>query len=300
VHILDQGYGHLIPAGFPARVVVSCHDLIPLEAERYGNGQRKAISVGWHLYRHAISQLTGADMVITGTEATKRRLVGLLGLHEERVRVIPYGIDDVFHHARWRRPPSVLRILHVGSNVAYKRIDLVVDTVVRLAARGYRIELVKVGSPLSATLANRVTSAGAGLIQHWGVPEHALPGIYSEATLLLFPSSREGFGLPVAEAMAVGLPVVASDIDTLREVSGGHAAHAPADATALATTIERLTGEPGALERMSAVGRVWADRYRWKSHATALRAVYESLWRTALPDVTFDHGPTHEIIRRRP
>jgi glycosyltransferase involved in cell wall biosynthesis len=283
VHVLDQAYAHLIPISSPARVVVSCHDLIPLESERWGNGQRKALAPGWHLYRRSINHLIDASAVVVATNATKRRLISLLGEREDKVWVIPFGIEQAFHRARWRRPPALLRILHVGSNAAYKRVELVVDTAVLLAARGHRIELVKAGPRLPATLAARVIAAGITLIQHEQASNGTLrtsteqAAIYSESTLLLFPSSREGFGLPVAEAMAVGLPVVAADIEPLLEVSGGYAKHVAADSTTLATAIERLVGEPGALERMSEDGRTWASRYNWTSYASALREVYAAV-----------------------
>jgi glycosyltransferase involved in cell wall biosynthesis len=162
-------------------------------------------------------------------------------------------------------------------------MDLVVDTVVQLATRGHTIELIKAGPSLPRELAQRVTAAGARLIERSDgtlrTPT-AQADIYSQATLLLFPSSHEGFGLPVAEAMAVGLPVVASDIEALREVSGGFAAHVDGDAMVLASAVDRLVRDPAMLERMSEEGRLWATRYRWAAYAFALREVYTALTRS--------------------
>jgi glycosyltransferase involved in cell wall biosynthesis len=273
VHVLDPAYGHLIPAVRPARVVVTCHDLIPVESEHW-SGSRKTLAVGWHLYRRAIAHLTKANAIVVPTAATRRRLVDLVGASEDTVRIIPYGVDEVFHRAVWQRPSHVLRVLHVGTNASYKRVDLVIETMIRLAQGGHTVELVKVGDALPRSLVDQLSGAGIPLVQLPPMPNDALPAIYARASLLLFPSSREGFGLPVAEAMAVGLPVVAADIDTLREVSGGHAIHVPGNATVLAATVERLVAGQATLAGMSEAGQKWAGRYRWSTHARALRAVY--------------------------
>jgi glycosyltransferase involved in cell wall biosynthesis len=285
VHILDPAYGHLVPVAVPAPVVVSCHDLVPFDLKQWG-GSRKALSPGWHLYRHAIRNLTGADAIVVPTAATKRRLIALMGPIGDRVWTIPYGVDEAFHNTHWRRPQSAVRILHVGTNAAYKQIELVVHTAALLAAGGHRVELVKAGPRIPDHLARRVEQASVRLIEHTDSPDGSLRSpadqarIYSDATLLLFPSSHEGFGLPVAEAMAVGLPVVATDIDVLQEVSGGHAAHAVGEAASLTATVEKVLNKPGELERMSDEGRSWASRYRWSAHANHLREVYAAVAET--------------------
>lgn len=276
VHILDPAYGHLVPKAGSARVVVTCHDIIPVESDRW-SGANKLLSPGWHLYSRSIRNLPRADAVIVPTDATKRRVTGLLGLESDKVRVVPYGVDEAFHRARWKRPPSTLRLLHVGSNAWYKRTEVVADSVVLLAQHGHRVELVKAGTPLTDVLANRVISSGARLIQYGRLSTQSLAEVYSDATLLLFPSSHEGFGLPLAEAMAAGLPVVASDIDALQEVSGGHAVHVVGEAATLAATIENLISRSGTLERISDEGREWASRYRWTNYAGALQEVYAAL-----------------------
>jgi glycosyltransferase involved in cell wall biosynthesis len=259
--------------------------LVPIDLKQWG-ASRKALSPGWHLYKHAIRNLTGADAIVVPTAATKRRLIALMGQIGDKVWTIPYGVDEAFHNAHWRRPQSAVRILHVGTNAAYKQIELVVHVATLLAAGGHRVELVKAGPRIPDHLARRVEQASVRLIEHPDSPDGSLRSpadqarIYSDATLLLFPSSHEGFGLPVAEAMAVGLPVVATDIDVLQEVSGGHAAHAVGEAASLTATVEKVLNKPGELERMSDEGRSWASRYRWSAHANHLREVYAAVAET--------------------
>jgi alpha-1,3-rhamnosyl/mannosyltransferase len=116
------------------------------------------------------------------------------------------------------------------------------------------------------------------------VPYLHLPQIYADASLLLFPSAYEGFGRPVVEAMAVGLPVVASAIDTLVEVTGGNAIHL-SDTTpeAFAEVIESFSQDPSRMRDLSERERAWASRYRWELHCQALREVYRDLAATTEP-----------------
>jgi glycosyltransferase involved in cell wall biosynthesis len=240
--------------------------------------------------------LSKADAVIASTNSTRRLLVDLLGVSEERIAVIPYGIDDAFHRARWSPPTDSLRVLHVGSTAPYKRIDLVIDTVIGLTALHPNVELVRAGPPLPLDLARRVIAAGVHLTQHIDRLDGSLrtpseqAAIYSQATVLLHPSEYEGFGLPVAEALAVGLPVVASNIETLREVSGGHAEHVEGSAEALGASLTRLVSDPTMMKQMSAAGKQWAKRFRWAPYATSLNGVYravtESRYKPGDPAVT--------------
>jgi glycosyltransferase involved in cell wall biosynthesis len=224
-----------------------------------------------------------ADAIIVSTASTRRSLVDLLGVSDERILVIPYGVEDAFHRAEWSPPKGVLRILHVGSNASYKRIDLVVETVIRLAALNFSVELVKAGPALPPDLARRAIAAGVGIVQHTQKLDGSLrtpaeqAAIYTQASVLLHPSKHEGFGLPVAEALAVGLPVVASDIPTLREVTGGNASHVQSEPSALAAEIGRLASQPRAMEAMSTNGRIWASRFEWSTYALTLKSLYRGL-----------------------
>jgi glycosyltransferase involved in cell wall biosynthesis len=271
VHILDQTYAHLTRAARPARVVITCHDCIPLLKPR--------LSIGWLLFRLvAVPQLRRADRVIAISQTTRNELVRRLGVGPERVRVAPYGLDRCFFEARWHGPRPTLRILHVGTNADYKRVPLVVKTAVRLASRRQHVELWKVGEPLGADIQKALDGVG-GLLRNFGwVPHDELPAILADASALLFPSAVEGFGRPLAEALAIGLPVVASDVESLRETTGGNAVHVGgADPEAFARAIESLVDRPEHAYFLSDRGRTWARKYRWDTHAATLRDVYAEL-----------------------
>ncbi|MFN7985707.1 MAG: glycosyltransferase, partial [Vicinamibacterales bacterium] len=90
------------------------------------------------------------------------------------------------------------------------------------------------------------------------------------------PSTVEGFGLPVLEAMALGTPVVTSDADALREVAGDAALSVRAtDASALTASLSRLLTHPALRERLSAAGRARARQFTWSRTAAGTLAVYD-------------------------
>jgi glycosyltransferase involved in cell wall biosynthesis len=103
-----------------------------------------------------------------------------------------------------------------------------------------------------------------------------LEGLYALATLVVFPSLYEGFGLPVLEAMARGVPVATSNRASLPEVAGDAALlFDPEDVDAIRAAIERLLGDAGERERLRAVGYERARAFTWERTAELTVAVYE-------------------------
>jgi glycosyltransferase involved in cell wall biosynthesis len=108
------------------------------------------------------------------------------------------------------------------------------------------------------------------------VPNEELEGLYRASTCFVFPSLYEGFGLPVLEAMARGVPVACSDRGALVEVAGQAAIlFDPEQPQAIAAAIERLLGDPGERERLSRAGRANAARFSWAETARRTLRVYE-------------------------
>ena len=144
---------------------------------------------------------------------------------------------------------------------------------------------MKIGSPLTAAQAALAAELGvADAIATAFVPftdTATLAAVYRRAALALQPSDAEGFGLPVAEAMACGTPLLASDIPVLREVGGEAIAYAPpgdvpawSDA-AIDLLEQRRRGDPAWPARRAAA-LAHADRYRWTTHVDRLVAIYRA------------------------
>ncbi len=245
IHLLDQSYAHLIPGIADRPLVVTCHDLIPLS--------EPIRSIGAWLYRRNIANLATASRVIAISVSTRTQLVDRIGIDPERIEVLPHGIDERFFAVRWAGRMDPMRVLHVGSNASYKRVGSLLKSPER--------ELLRLG--------------GVPLTEFGWVTDEGLPDIYARASVLLHPSSHEGQGKPVVEAMAVGLPVVASSIPAFHEIGGDLLALVEGDdPTDYASSINSLRADEFAKKERAEGGRAVARKYRWESHVSRLREIY--------------------------
>lgn len=283
VHLAD-------PAGTPWGIgarVVTCHDLIPLRLPEY----RRGGPLGWALQRARDHwRFLAPRRVLAISEATRADLIELLGLPGDRIDVTPLGVD----HARFHpRAPEGERaavadrlgfddpyLLYVGAADPRKNLPTLVRAFARSrASRHHR--LVIVGALQSArgrALQELVVELGAvGRVVFTGFVEEALvPGLYRHATLHVFPSTYEGFGLPVVEAMACGAPTLGYRVSSIGEV-GGDALIEPeaAGPEALGATIERALDDDDLRADARRRGLARAAHFTWARCAEATLGAYE-------------------------
>lgn len=158
-------------------------------------------------------------------------------------------------------------VLHVGNIEPRKNLDLVARA---CAQAGTPLVLAGMRSPRAASPASATTIGY--------VPRPMLRGLYGAATIVAFCPVYEGFGLPAIEAMACGVPLVASRIPPLVELTAGCAELVdPTDADGLAGTIKSMLEDPDKLTDMSARGRLRASSFTWAQVAAETAGVYRSL-----------------------
>jgi glycosyltransferase involved in cell wall biosynthesis len=241
---------------FPGPVVVTVLDIIPhlVRGDRELDTSRHAVER--FFYRLAMAGLKRADALVAISEYTKRTLIQALGLPEERICVVYPAVDhgrfrplDVPAHfrARYGLEEGGGTILYVGSDDPRKNLPTLLHAfaVVRQQLSG--AELLLAGASQFPRQRQRL----AGLVEAFGlggqvrflgrVPGEDLPLLYNLAGALAMPSLYEGFGLPVAEAMACGTPVVCSNATALPEVAGPAALLvSPRDPEAMAAALLRV------------------------------------------------------------
>lgn len=251
-------FQHVLPPRWRSRMVVTVHDL-SFERTAASMGRRDRaifkVMVPWSVGR--------ARHVIAVSERTKRDLIDLYRVPEDRITVTPHGIDPAFGPARSAADEGGRDyVLFVGAIQARK------DPLAALAAaQEVGLPLVVAGPEREPALARELERRGADLRGY--VEKDGLAELYRGAAALVLPSRYEGFGLPVLEAMACGTPVVANPDPAIQEVAGDAALYAePAE---LADAIRRAIEVRG---HLVAAGFARAARFSWDETARLTLEAY--------------------------
>jgi glycosyltransferase involved in cell wall biosynthesis len=280
-HVIDQAYAHLVHGLDARRTVVTFHDAI-------GLGASGAVGPSRLIRRFTVSGLRKAAAIICDSTAAARRVLETVDCRPERVDVIPLGVEERFFAETPGDPPANARIprgfsiLHVGHTRAYKNIPALLRVLAILGrGMGEPVRLLKVGEALTLEQERLARELGiADRITHLGLLDRdRLPGAYRMADVLLFPSLDEGFGLPVLEAMAAGVPVVASNRGALPEVVGDAGLLVdPEDEPGMAERVAAILGDPALRARLIAAGRLRASLYTWEATAAKTLEVYRRVY----------------------
>ena len=238
-----------------------------------------------------------ADRIVAVSEQTKRDLVRLLSVPEGRVKVAYNGVDPRFrpmHPAaeereRLRRKLNLPErfILHVGTLEPRKNLARLVEAygqvAQRLGANGQPVALVLAGrkgwlyEPIIEA-AERANREGGNVVFVDFVYDDDLPLLYNMAEAFAYPSLYEGFGLPVAEALACGTPTLASNDGALVEVAGDAALVVDARSVEeIAAGLERLLTDDELRTRLAKAGPERAARFTWEAAAKTVLDAYREV-----------------------
>jgi glycosyltransferase involved in cell wall biosynthesis len=293
-HVIDHSYAHLVHHLPAERTVVTCHDLDAFRSI-LRPAEEKRSAIFRIATRRILSGLQRAAWVTCDTAAMRDELLDYDLVPADRLSVAPIGVGEAFSSdpdeladaaaLRIVAPaPRAVEILHVGSTIPRKRVETLLEICATLVASVPELHLVRVGGPFTARQQAMVQELGlTDRISVVGfLNERTLAALYRRAAMVLLPSEREGFGLPLLEAIACGTPVVASDLAVLREVGGSAVEYCAAGdiaawvRTAGALLDERHNDPARWLARRNA-GRLRARCFSWGRCAKAMTQVYERL-----------------------
>jgi glycosyltransferase involved in cell wall biosynthesis len=226
------------------------HDLVPLRFPEWTTARTR--SMHGSKYRNAART---CDVIFTNSAYTARDVNALLGVPPERTRVAHPGVDPLFSADGERADLSRPYILTVATLEPRKNLDALIRAWRRL---GGEHALVVAGGE---GWGERPSLAAEGVRWLGFVSNEELARLYRGASVFVYPSRFEGFGIPIVEAMASGVPVVASAHPSMDEASGDAAVRADPESPAdLAAAIERALADSDALVRR---GLAHASRFSW-------------------------------------
>ncbi len=271
------------PPAWNAPRLVTVHDLAFLIFPEHTPSRLRS-----YLQRTVPRQVKAAQRVIVVSDTTKRDVIERLGVKEDKVDVVPNGVEDSFFAATplteanrqvlslpaeylltvgTLEPRKNHRTLFAAMRLLDGRIDV---PLVVAGRRGWDV------GPIVEAARDLVRGGRLRFVDY--VPESLLPGLYAGAAAVVYPSWYEGFGLPVLEGLAAGVPTVTSDAPALAEIGGGTTLVAnAARADDLATAIERaLTSVERSAERREERRRQ-ARRYSWEAAGGKLASVIREI-----------------------
>jgi glycosyltransferase involved in cell wall biosynthesis len=296
-HVADHSYAHLVHALPAERTVVTCHDL---DAFRSVLDPAREPRPAWFraMANRLLSGLRRASFVVCDSDAVHAELLSYGVLPPDRVSTVPLPAHPDFsaepdaaadaEAARLLGPAEDhVDLLHVGSTVARKRIPLLLKAFAEVAPVVPGARLIRVGGALEPEQ-RRIAEEHEILDRIVQVPfveRRTLAAIYRRAALVVYPSEREGFGLPLVEAMACGATAVASDLPVFREVAGDAVQFVTRDdpdgwAEAIGDAIDRLASPQGRAEARAAALRR-AERFTLATYAQSIAKIYEDVLEAA-------------------
>jgi glycosyltransferase involved in cell wall biosynthesis len=266
--------------------IITVHDLFFMDFPEQAGDE-----AGRVFFRLAAASFRDADGLVTPSNVTAVEIASRFAVDEKKVKVIPHGLDSRFledvpaselkaTRKRCNLPPSFL--LFVGAQVPRKNLVRFVEALKILHLRGLKIAFVLVGPPGEDSAGIRAKAASLG-IGHWVmmtgyVEETDIRNIYRLATAFVFPSLCEGFGMPLLEAMASGLPVAVSGVSAMPEVCRDAAVYfRPDSAESMAEKVASVIEDEDLRNRLIARGKERVRDYSWEKAAAETLAFYKAV-----------------------
>lgn len=290
-HKLDllHSLHYTLPLAYPGRRVVTFHDLtFFLFPQLHTLPKRYFFRLFIHLSRRR------ATAIIADSESTRQDAIRLAKVPPGKIRAILLGVTPDFHP---ENDPALLRavrqkyslperfLLFVGLLEPRKNLPALLQAFASLPPQQPEVRLVIVGRQgwmYDQTLRLVQELGIADKVHFTGyVDQPDLPRVYNLAQMAVYPSTYEGFGFPVLEAMACGTPVITTDVSSMPEITGEAGVLVPpGNIPALAQAIQRLLSDPLERQHRAALGIARAANFTWERTAIQTLAVYQDCLRS--------------------
>lgn len=281
---------NILPGGLTMPSITTIHDMMWLTHPKWCNPALWG-RIEQHFYGHGIRRaLTRSAVIATVSEASRTEIVRIRPEAAARVAVTRSGVADDFRPvspdpetlARLGLAPERRYVLIVGQGAPYKNHEGALRAFAQACGSSSDIDLVLVqrrgGQRQEFAELVRTLGLDGRVCVLEPIDRAALVQLYSAAAALLHPSFIEGFGNPVAEAMACGCPVITSHCSAMPEVTGGAALLVdPYDTTSIAAALRRVTQDPALAAELRQLGLARAAELDWRAFAAANLALYRKV-----------------------
>lgn len=279
---LYHGLSNELPVGIHRtgiRSVVTIHDLIFLRYPQYYHFLDRLIYN--RKFKYACRK---ADRIVAVSECTKRDIVKYYGISPEKIDVVYQGCDPIFAQPVSPEAKERVRkayglpdrfVLSVGTIEERKNLLSAVKAVEMLDD----VHLVAIGKSTDYTETVKAYIEAHGLEDRVHIIHNLkfgdLPVLYHMASLFVYPSRFEGFGIPIIEALSAGVPVIAATGSCLEEAGGAHSIYVgPDDVKGMAAAMRRVLSDEALRAEMIAKGKEYVVRFDPKKLADEMNAVY--------------------------
>jgi alpha-1,3-rhamnosyl/mannosyltransferase len=265
------------PLGGVRPLVLTIHD-VSYERHPEWYPYRRDPLRRWFYRRSALA----ADLILTDSEFSRTEISAAYGIEPGRIRVVPLGVGAPFANAPIETDgPAITEpyLLHVGDLHPRRNLPFLVRAVGR-AGPGRTLSLVLAGTDRGerARIEDEAARARVRVVFTAPSDDRTLARLYRGATAFVYASHYEGFGLPLLEAMACGVPIVATRAASIPEVVGDAGLLVDAnDEEALAAAMTRVVDDAGLAETLRTAGMTRAATFSWERTARATRDVYREL-----------------------
>jgi glycosyltransferase involved in cell wall biosynthesis len=277
---------YVLPVAVRSRSVVTIHDCIHLMFPQYlPNRAAYAYARGamWSAARRS-------DRILTVSEASKRDILHFFNVPPDKISVVYNAIDERI----WEEPPpeDIARVrerfqldqrfvLYAGTIKPHKNLVRLIEAFAQLRKGEFEeLKLLIIGDEISKLPALRRAVHSYKLHKHVRflgfLPDETLAALYRLASLFVFPSLYEGFGLPPLEAMASGTPVVTSNVSSLPEVAGDAAVLVdPYDVSSIVEGMRRVLSDSALANELRRKGLIRARDFSWERSVARTHEIYQ-------------------------
>jgi glycosyltransferase involved in cell wall biosynthesis len=269
-------YSSISVAPHACPIVVTVHDMIhELFPENFAITDNTTFEKFQAIHR--------ADIVICVSENTKKDLIGIAGIQEEKIRVIHHGFDG-FRDCIMRSKIAVIEkpyLLYVGNRSGYKNFSEMLKAISYAHKLKRDFNIIAFGGPeFSPSEVSLISSLGfsTGQVKHQSGSDDELGALYRGARAFIYPSLYEGFGIPTLEAMAHECPVVSSNSSSLPEIVGLAGQYfSPRDADEMRHAIETVVYSDERVAELRQAGLSQISKFSWEKCARETLNIYRLL-----------------------